>query len=514
VRWLAAPRRAVGSRLVGGGWRAVKACDHEQAPALRTAHCPLPTAYFPPPTAHCPLPTAHSSRGLTLIELLVTIVILVTLLAAVLPAISPNNEGRKVREATRQLTSLFAQAQAQAARDGREIGVSFGETVTWNDANDDNLRQEDELTRSGMALEAFVIAEPPPFAGFSEASAVGVVDPNTNNLYAQLFNNLPPIGPNDPPLVNLVFGHNVGGEAFASDPSDAIPPRTFRGAVYEQQDDGTWQLEGAGDLVQIGREVFELLRNDYDNNDNDNDDVNDEEQTSIGAYYLKSQTTIAARWLTWRYRSAELAPRGGKAYRIRRRPMHEERPSRTSAAALQFPRAIGIDMDATEGNSLASIMFSPTGALGAEYHDDHLQDDRHDVFILLGRVENANPVGLSDFDVDKDGDVDMDDVDVDLTFYDCRDVVTDDELAQKRREVNLFNPDSRWVAISPSGRVVAAENYIFDPRELLDDPDNPSQGTFLENLSGTEFEQLDAQRERFRWEAQTYARQFQSDSGR
>src|SRR5689334_13735829 len=65
--------------------------------------------------------------ALTLIELLVTIVIMVTVLAGVLPLVSPNNNSRKIREGSRQLNTLFSQAQAQAARDGRPVGVAFRE---------------------------------------------------------------------------------------------------------------------------------------------------------------------------------------------------------------------------------------------------------------------------------------------------------------------------------------------------------------------------------------------------
>src|SRR5215211_4832924 len=88
-------------------------------------------------------------RALTLIELLVTIVIMVTVLAGVIPMLSPNNDVRKIREAARELNSLIAQAQAQAARDGRPVGVAFREFGTSS-------------PYSGMALEAYLIAEPQP----------------------------------------------------------------------------------------------------------------------------------------------------------------------------------------------------------------------------------------------------------------------------------------------------------------------------------------------------------------
>ena len=86
--------------------------------ATRSAHS------FPIP--HSPFPIWRRP-GLTLIELLITIVIMVTVLAGALPLLSPNNNSRKLREASRQLNSLLSQAQAQAARDGRPVGVAFRE---------------------------------------------------------------------------------------------------------------------------------------------------------------------------------------------------------------------------------------------------------------------------------------------------------------------------------------------------------------------------------------------------
>ena len=111
------------------------------------------------PTAHRPLPTP--SRGLTLIELLITIVIMIAVLGGVIPMLSPNNEARQIREGARQLNTMIAQAQARAARDGRPVGIAFRETNVGGQP-------------SGVAMEAFFIAEPQIFAGFSPNSQVRV----------------------------------------------------------------------------------------------------------------------------------------------------------------------------------------------------------------------------------------------------------------------------------------------------------------------------------------------------
>jgi prepilin-type N-terminal cleavage/methylation domain-containing protein len=447
---------------------------------------------------HSAFPIQHSPRGLTLIELLVTIVILVTLLAAVLPAISPNNDSRKIREAARQLSSLFAQAQAQAARDGRAVGVGFRDRGTWNDANNDNFEDPGEVTYTGMALEAYIIAEPPPFTGFSTSSAVGVMEIDDGDIerYEDLSPNTPVIRNDDAPLVNLVFGHNIGSEPFTSDPSDWLPPRMFRGAeLLDEDGDNVFEAEGAGDIVQIGQEQFELILNDCDEIEDQNDPHTDYDAEQInGEWFLNSQAVVTARWLTWRFRPLEVFSPGGKAYRIRRRPVASESPSRTGAQTLQFPRGVGVDFDPTDGDSSLGIVFSPSGTVETIFRDGEKEEADEPLFILLGRVENSNPPNIetppgSGF------------YDIDYTRYAFDGSETDDELAQRRREVNLLNPDSRWVVVSPAGRTISSENASFDPRapQFVEGPEN-------NDAPGR-------QRERQRDAAREFAAQMETEGG-
>jgi prepilin-type N-terminal cleavage/methylation domain-containing protein len=448
-----------------------------------------------------PAPSALAPRGLTLIELLVTIAILVTLLAGVLPAISPNNEARKIREAARQLTSLFAQAQAQAARDGRPVGVGFSDV--WTDTDNDGLVDDGETT--GMALEASIVAEPPAFTGFNSSASV-VFEPPNNNVppYPTLSGNEPP----PPPLVNLLFAHGVGGEAVGdeerADLSDAIPPQTFRGGRMDSDD---YDMDEPGDLIEVGNEVFEIVENDCD----DFDDQDSEPDTEIinGVTYLKSQKVLTVRWLTHRNRvnfsqlpnprAYALVPQGAKSYRIRRRPTTNLSPSRTGGQPLQFPRGIGIDLDPTEGNVSLAILFSPNGSVEAVYQDGEKMDRRVPTHILLGRVENANPlVGNSRRPGSGDYALQLDNV-----RYDFRDGLDDDELETRREEVNLLNADSRWVTVTPEGRVLTSENAIFDPR----------LSPFIDNLQGTDLEQNFQQRDRQREAAQRYATNLESETG-
>jgi len=422
----------------------------------------------------------------------------------VLPAVSPNNEGRKVREASRMLVSLFAQAQAQAARDGRSVGVGFRDT--WNDANKNNVINPGEL--NGMALEAYIIAEPPVFTGFSTGAAVGITK-GDGSPFAPLNGDapaLPNTNPQQPPLVNLVFGRGVGGEGIdVTDPSNGIPPQLFRGAKMELNG----SIDDPGDIVEVGQEVFEIISNDCDDVDDtdatpDVTDITDND----GVTYMKAQQVLTARWLSHRGRPLALLPRGGKAYRIRRGPSAETSPSRTAAETVQFPRGIGIDMADTKGNVVIGIVFSPNGSVDAIYEDGDKDDPEDPVFILLGRAENGHGwTGVITPELDLDPDV--------YDKYDFRggseEEPDDDVLAERRREMNLFNADSRWVTVTPAGRIVSSENGIFDPRTLLFDPSDPAKGRFVDKLTGPQF--LWEQRERFRFEAQRYARALESEGG-
>lgn len=353
-----------------------------------------------------------SPRGLTLIELLVTIVIMVTVLGAVIPVLSPNNDERKIREASRQLSSLVAQAQAQAARDGRAYGVQFSESRIGQDL-------------SGMALEAYLIAEPPAFTGFSEYSRVSA-QPSPDKLqYGPGFNGGDLFDPQytGRPLWRLIFSLG-GGE-------DPIPPRTIR----------------VGDVVETAGYDFLIV---------------DEDGGAEGANvvdpqtgYLQPATGLHAIWLNDQGQQISPAPR---PFRFRRLP------TRTSDPPLQFPRGIGIDLQASGANggpnvpfSLDSpgptsinVLFSPSGAIGVMYRNNRAILGVNQLFLLLGRIENGN-----------DG-VTQDQNDYDFVANPSPD---DADLAQRRGRINWLNGDSRWVTVAQSGRVVATDNNLFDPQD-------------------------------------------------
>lgn len=372
------------------------------------------------PIPRSPLPNRQSRRGLTLIELLITIVIMVTVLAGALPLLSPNNNSRKIREASRQLSSLLSQAQAQAARDGRPVGVAFRETGT-------------QAPHSGMALEAYMIAEPPPFTGFSEHSRVtvnphqdkltygGNANGNGGTMFAPRYTGYP--------IWQLIFSL-YGVE-------DQIPPRMLRN----------------GDVLNIGGNVFLIV--------DDGGSTEGAHQIDPLTGYVMPTSRMIAIWLN---SNGQQIPPGAKGYSFARQPVN------TSDQPLQFPRGIGVDLAASGADGLnvpdqfdevlpiasskttpltVGVMFSPNGSLDRLYVDGVRKDGVEQIYFLMGLFENGNSEA-------------QDPADYDFTVGTS---ITDDELAQRRARINWLNPDSRWVTVNRAGRIITTDNYVsFNPR--------------------------------------------------
>lgn len=413
------------------------------------------------------------AHGMTLIELLVTIVILVTVLAAVLPAISPNNDARKIREASRQLTALFAQAHAQAARDGRPVGVGF-----------------EDLDGDGIAIEAFLIASPPPYTGLASYSKARLRFENGDVTGVQFVVDGPYIA--DP----------------TTDPDncytlDPIPPNVIR----------------FGDAFEVGG--FRFVLTDADLNGDGSDETNPVPRQGD----LYSHTTPRAlfrckyagsgpfvpraRWNFNPPQGADPPPRNGWAspdrYEIHRRPGSAQRPSRSAAAVLQFPRGVGIDLFASgfepqlHPQSIANnvyeygfttmqsprltaltstssptpapmkptpstpmtvaIMISPTGQFesayvnGEQFGNSGLKFSH--IHLLMGRSENGgiDPTNTPDLD---------------FSSSSAPAGAAGDEIVREARsKYNWLSADSRWVNIdAASGRVVASDVAVPDPRLL------------------------------------------------
>jgi len=349
-------------------------------------------------------------------------------LAGVIPLMSPNNNARKIREASRQLSSMLAQAQAQAARDGRPAGVAFREF-------------ESGATRNGVALEAFMINEPQPFAGFSNNSQARLLFQNAVVTHVQ-----------------FVFAGGLISDP-ASNPEgcyapDPVPPETIR----------------LGDVVSVGGFEFRITDPDRDG-DGSADTNNGSDETpefKAGDFYTDARADFKCTYIGDSLFVPRIAvpDRTGlegngwanpRAYRILRQPRN------TSDAPLQFPRGIGVDMDASGANGIGpnvpnsfddggvadvvGIMFNPNGTLEGLYFNGTRAEGVSQVFMLMGAVENANNGSQQETDYDFKNNPPLD----------------RDDLAQRRSRINWLNSDSRWVAVNSAGRVVTSENNIFDP---------------------------------------------------
>lgn len=421
--------------------------------------------------------TTHDSRlAMTLIELMVVIVILVTLVAGVLPLVSPNNDARKISESSRSLQTYFVQAQAEAARLGRPVGIGFRETAAG----------------SGVALEAFQMLVPPVYPGSSTLSRVTKVPgggdqmevpatDTTNGLtYGPRDNDLNRYG-NDRTRFPDYFGaklyalHTQLAVDLGNSRDDPLPPEMFQ----------------VGDIIEAEGNRFVI--------------VDDPRNLTIqkfpnGPYYLKPSEHSG-----WMYnalvcvrlddvlqgsKAPPLAvPPNGYSYGIHRQPMGAERTNgspnerviTSGEAPLQLPAAISIDLmasgieagemgtvfefprsyDTTKTPNVAlpyvvGILFSPNGGVDSFWINGQRYLDVSRVFFLIGRVENGNPDSA--------------------VFAGNWSGISDDQFRDRRSKANWLNPDSRWLTINANdGRLSVSQNANVDPRIVDNNTDHDDE---------------------------------------
>ena len=69
--------------------------------------------------------TSRTPRGLTLMELLVTIMIMGIMIAVAVPVIRPPVDARSVKEAARMVSTALTSARTKAIETGRSYGIQF-----------------------------------------------------------------------------------------------------------------------------------------------------------------------------------------------------------------------------------------------------------------------------------------------------------------------------------------------------------------------------------------------------
>jgi len=157
----------------------------------------------------------HPTRGFTLVELLVVITIMLALGAIMIPSMRTGLEGRRMREAARNVNVYLGTARNRAIETGRPAGVIF--------QRDPNLRQ------ASVTMQQAEV--PPPYAGDWENSRIVSVQAGPGVVLVS-FPAIPGITP--------------GGETPFGDPSNpAVPVLVRLGDLVQLNYQGpTWTITG------------------------------------------------------------------------------------------------------------------------------------------------------------------------------------------------------------------------------------------------------------------------------
>lgn len=120
-------------------------------------------------SALCGKRGAGRRGGFTLVELLVVILIVGILAGIALPVILPTLDTRRLREASRTVTSYLNGARDTAMRNGRPVGVMFERFSVTDDGG--TTRQQPK-----MSIVLRQVEVPPPYAGDTIASRALIAD--------------------------------------------------------------------------------------------------------------------------------------------------------------------------------------------------------------------------------------------------------------------------------------------------------------------------------------------------
>lgn len=115
--------------------------------------------------------------GLTLLELLIVVAVATLLLAAAVPLLRLPLQGRKVREAAREVHLFLTQARARAVELGRPVGVL--------------IRRADPAFPNGsfFSQQLYLVESPPPYAGDDSNARAVIPSPTLNVPFSAQLNN-------------------------------------------------------------------------------------------------------------------------------------------------------------------------------------------------------------------------------------------------------------------------------------------------------------------------------------
>ena len=106
-------------------------------------------------------------RGLTLVELLVTITIMGLVVAISIPMVKPMLASNKVKSGADVVAGFLAQARNRAIEEGRPVGVTFERVLNYGDG-------ETYFPYNGASVLMRQVAEPKPLSGFVKDVRVAV----------------------------------------------------------------------------------------------------------------------------------------------------------------------------------------------------------------------------------------------------------------------------------------------------------------------------------------------------
>lgn len=284
-------------------------------------------------------------RGFTLVELLVVILIVGILAGIALPVILPTLDTRRLREASRTVTSYLNGARDTAMRNGRPVGVMFERFSVTDDGG--TTRQQPK-----MSIVLRQVEVPPPYAGDTIASRA------------------------------LLGGGQILGLGGVT--KNAMGVWEVTGPDY-----GVTRLVKPGDLIRFNYQgaYFQIASGTADTIDN---------------RYLKPPTptepwTISSLGvIPVHIQAATVAAPIALPFQIIRQPVKSANP------AMQLPESLVIDMEYSgvggTGSDFSSVygvqpvvvMFAPDGTASHIYYNNLRTSVGSAIHLLLGKRERLD----------------------------------------------------------------------------------------------------------------------------